>query len=307
MLFSVVMIDLDQLRIFHAVCEARSFTRAAQAVHLTQPGISKHIRQLEEHYGLPMFDRLGRRVELTAAGAELYQATRRIMQAVGDADRRIADLQGLRSGTVALGTSFLIGVYTLPQRLAAFRNLHPEITVTLEIALSKKIFARVLDGKMDLGLVTYKIEDPHLELHEFMRDELVAIAPPGHRWAHRRRVHPRELAGETLLMAARGAGTRAVLEERLARMGITPSAVLEFGNLEGVKRAVEAGLGVSVQARSCVEREIAAGYLVMARLAEMDTTLPSYLVRRRDRHLSNAARAFAELMGVKMGQRATAR
>lgn len=292
------MLDLSQLRIFHAVCQARSFTRAAEAVHLTQPGVSKHIRQIEEYFGEPMFDRLGKKVALTAAGEVLFEATQGIMDSVATAEQRIADLKGLHGGRVALGASFPIAVYVLPAKLAAFRKKFPDVEVTLEISLSERTAAKVLANKLDIGLVSHDVSDPRLVAKEFLVDEMIAIAPVGHAWARKRRIRPQDLEGETVILAARGAGTRAVLEERLKEKKITLKHVYEFGNLEGVKRAVEAGLGVSVQVQSGVEREIAAGFLTGVRLTGMDTKLAYYYVRRRDKHLSNAAKAFLATLGT---------
>jgi DNA-binding transcriptional LysR family regulator len=294
------MIDLNQIRIFHAVCKARSFTRAAEAVHLTQPGVSKHIKQVEESFGVAMFDRLGKKVALTQAGEMLYEASEAIMQSAANAEQRIADLRGVRGGRLALGASFPIGIYALPRMLAAFRREHPAVELTLDISLSEKIAARVLANKLDLGLVSHDVSDARLAAREFMSDELVAIAPPGHRWAQRKgktkSVAPQELAAETVILAARGAGTRAVLEERLAALKLVLPRVVEFGNTEGVKRAVEAGLGVSAQARSVVQREMDAGFLAGLRITGMETKIRYYCVQRREKHLCNAARAFLELL-----------
>src|SRR5271169_3830126 len=116
------MINLNQLRIFHAVTETRSFTRAAEVVHLTQPGISKHIKQMEEYYGVPLFDRLGKKVALTQAGEILFATTQEVMSSIQAAEQRIDDLKGLRGGKLVLGISFPIGVYILPGVLAALRE-----------------------------------------------------------------------------------------------------------------------------------------------------------------------------------------
>jgi len=291
------MINLDQLRIFRAVVETRSFTRAASVVHLTQPGISKHIKQMEEYYGLPLFDRLGKKVALTQAGEVLYAATQEVMLSIESAEHKIEDLKGLRGGKLVLGTSFLIGVYILPTILAAFREKYPAVEVALDISLSGRINTSILSNKLDLGLVSHKVNDPRLLSREFMTDRLVAIFPGNHTWATKKhRVSPTDLLEETFIVAARGAGTRAVVEERLREEDIHLPKVLDFGNLEGVKHAVEAGLGVSIQARSVVQREIAAGALIGVPLAGIDTSLEYFYVHRKDKHLSSAARAFLALL-----------
>ena len=290
------MINLNQLRIFQAVTETRSFTRAAEVVHLTQPGISKHIKQMEEYYGVPLFDRLGKKIALTQAGEVLFEATREIMASITAAEQRIEDLKGLHGGKLVLGASFAIGIYFLPGILAEFRKQYPAVDLTLDISLGEKIVAKILANKLDLGLVSHEVHDPRLYCAEFMTDELIAIAPNNHRWANKRRIKPQELLEETFIVAAKGAGTRAVVEERLRDKGIVLKNVLDFGNLEGVKRAVEAGLGVSIQSQSVVRREIAAGSLAGVSVAGMNVKFAHFWIHRRDKHLSNAARAFMSLL-----------
>ncbi len=154
------MINRDQLRIFQAVAQTRSFTRAAEVVHLTQPGISKHIKQMEVYYGTPLFDRLGKRVALTPAGEILLAASQEVTVSIENAEQRIDDLKGLRGGKLVLGTSFPIGVYVLPRVLAAFRKSYPAVEVVLEISLSEKINTGILSNKLDVGLVTHRAKIP---------------------------------------------------------------------------------------------------------------------------------------------------
>jgi len=286
------MINLDQLRVFQAVVQERSFTRAAAAVHLTQPGVSKHIKQMEEYYGIPLFDRLGKKVALTQAGEILFEATQEIMASISGAEQRIADLKGLHGGKLIVGASFPIGIYVLPGVLAVFRKKYPAVEIALDIALSERVVARILANKLDLGLVSQEVHDPRLSARKFMTDELIAIAPRKHRWAAKKRVKPPDLLEETFIVAARGAGTRAVVEERLQGKGVVLKNVVDFGNTEGVKRAVELGLGVSVQGRSVVQREVSAGALVAVPLAGINPRLDYLYVCRNDKHLSNAAKAF---------------
>ncbi len=290
------MLNLNQLRIFQAVTETQSFTRAAEVVHLTQPGISKHIKQMEEHYGVPLFDRLGKKVALTQAGEILFEATREIMASITAAEQRIEDLKGLRGGKLTLAASFPIGIYFLPGILASFRRQYPAVDVSLDISLHERIMARILANKVDLGLLSHEVHDLRLTSSEFMRDELVLIVPRGHRWAARKSIKPRELLEETLIVAARGAGIRAVVEERLKEKRVVPKNVLDFGNLEGVKRAVEVGLGVSIQPKTVVQREISNGALAAASVSGMDATLQYFCVCRKDKHLSNAVQAFMRLL-----------
>ncbi len=176
------------------------------------------------------------------------------------------------------------------------RKQYPAVEVTLDISLGEKIVAKILANKLDLGLVSHEVQDLRLTCTEFMMDELIAITPTSHRWANKKQIRPRELLEETFIVAARGAGIRAVVEERLREKGILLKNVLDFGNLEGVKRAVEAGLGVSIQSQSAVRREISAGSLSGVAVAGMNAKLAHFYVHHKDKHLSNAAKAFVALL-----------
>jgi len=233
------MINLERLRIFHAVVQTGSFTRAAEAVHLTQPGISKHIKALEDELGVVLFDRQPRRISLTQAGEILHEAAQDVASAVAAAERRIQELTGLRGGRLRVGASFPAGLYVLPRVLAAYRKQYPAIETTLAIAMTASIVAKVLDNKLDFGLVSADVHHPKLLSLAFMTDELVVIVPAEHRWAHRRSIRAQELTDETFIVAARGAGARAIVEDRLQAKGITLTNMLDFVNVEGVKHAVD--------------------------------------------------------------------
>ncbi len=290
------MIDLDRLRVFQAVAQAGSFTRAAEVVHLTQPGVSKHIKYMEEYFGVPLFDRLGRQVVLTQPGEILFEATQEVMALVEAAEQRIYDLTGLRAGRLRLGANFPIGLYILPRILAAYRKNYPAVEVTLAISTSANIEAKVLANKLDVGLITREVRHPKLLARRFMTDDLVVIVPADHKWSGQRRVRAQDLLGETVILAARGAGARTVVEGRLRAKGIVLENVLDFVNAEGVKHAVEAGLGISVQPRIIVQREISDGSLKALRLADLDARIGYCYICRKNRHVSQAQKAFLALL-----------
>jgi len=282
--------------VFHAVAQAESFTDAAELLHLTQPGISKHVRAMEEEFGTPLFDRAGRKVSLTQAGEILYQAAKEVIGSVASAEQRIQELAGLRRGRLRVGASFPVGLYVLPRVLAEYRKAYPAIEVKLSISTTANIAAKVLDNKLDFGLVSTDVQHPKLESLVFRTDELVVIVPANHPWSNRRNIRVQDFTGETFIVAARGAGARAVVEERLSERGIVLTNVIDFGNAEGVKHAVEAGLGVSIQPRLIVKREIEAGSLNAIPLADMDSEIHYVWIRRKTHHFSSAERAFIEVL-----------
>jgi DNA-binding transcriptional LysR family regulator len=290
------MLNLNQLRVFHAAATLKSFTLAADAVHLTQPGISKHIRELEEFYGIRLFERRARSIALTHAGEILLAATQQITVCLEKAERQLKEL-GNAPSRLALAATFTVGLHILPRRLAVFRQKHPEIETTLDIFPAKMIEEKLLKDSFDVGLTGHKINHRSLVAVEFFSDELVAIVSPQHPWASRnRKVRPAELRNEPFVGAAADSGTRLVVEERLRRNGVKLTKVADFGNMEAVKRAVEAGLGVSILSRSVIQRELSAGNLRMLPLAGRTMCRKFFLVHRKEKYLSPAARVFIDFL-----------
>jgi len=290
------MDNLERLRVFYAVAKAENFTLAAESLHLTQSGISKHIKAMEEEFGTPLFDREPRKVSLTHAGEILYEAAHEVLASVASAEERIRELDGLGRGRLRVGASFPVGLYILPRLLADYRKQYPNIEITLAISTTANIEAKVLDNKVDFGLVSADVHHPKLMTLAFMTDELAVIVPPDHKWANRRNVRADELPGETFIFAARGAGARATVEERLKAKGIVLPNIMDFVNIEGVKHAVEAGLGISVQPRVAIQREIEAGALVAIRLADMDPEIQYVYIFRKKQIPSSAQKAFIEML-----------
>ena len=290
------MDNLERLRVFNAVAQAESFTKAADSLHLTQSGVSKHIKAMEEELGVPLFDRLGKKVTLTQAGEILYEAAHEVIASIASAEQRIHELEGLGRGRLRVGASFPVGLYVLPRVLAAYRKQYSAIEVTLAISTTANIEARVLDNKVDFGLVSADVHHPKLTTLAFMTDELVVIVPPGHKWVNRRNIRADELADETFIFAARGAGARATVEDRLKEKGIVLPNILDFVNIEGVKHAVEAGLGISVQPRVAIQRELDAASLKAIRLADMDPEIQYVYICRKKQIPSSAQKTFVEML-----------
>ena len=231
------MHNIERLRVFHAVARLESFTKAADFLHLTQSGVSQHVKAMEREFDVQFFERMGKKVALTEAGEILYEAAREVIGSVASAEQQIQELAGLARGRLRVGASFPVGLYVLPRVLAAYRTQHPAIEVTLAIATTASIEAKVLDNKVDFGLVSAEVHHPKLLSFAFMSDELVVIIPPGHQWANRRNIKAQELADETFIVAAPGAGARAVVEERLKAKGIVLTNTFDYVNAEGVEHS----------------------------------------------------------------------
>lgn len=288
---------LRQLEVFLAVARARSFRRAAEALHTSQPALSQHVRELEEELGTRLLDRLGRSVALTDAGRLLEDHGYRVFATMTSAREAIGELQGLKRGTLVIGASTTPGIYVLPGVIGAFRQRYPGVDLSLRIANSRLIEERVRANELDLGIVGGHGLRPREEcLAAGLVDELVLVVAPTHRWARRRAVAPAQLAGEPLLVREDGSATRRVTERALQQAGVAYRTVMELDHTEAIKQAVMAGLGVALVSVHAVRGEASTGRLHTLRLLGLPIRRHFHVIHNEARQLSPSARAFMELL-----------
>lgn len=290
-------LNLNQLRVFHAVASFLNFTRASEELHLTQPGISKHIKKLESFYGTKLFDRVGKKVILTQAGEVLFKTTGTLFGLLQESKACIDDLRGLVGGKLMIGASISIGTYILPEMLVQFRKKHPNVQIKVEMAQCEQIVKRILDYSIELSFVGHCYEsDKRLSVKPFHADPMLLIVSKKHPWAKRRSVRLQDLANEPFLLSRKGSGTRNIVEEVLDKAGVALSKTMELGTTEAVKQAVKAGLGVSILSKHLVKKELETGLIASVPLQGVNLKRDLYLVYHKDRYLSDAARAFLELV-----------
>lgn len=291
--------NLNRLTVFHAAARLLSFTRAADELCLTQPAISKHIKELENHYNARLFDRLGKKIILTQAGEILLRATTEIFRLADDSKQRIDDLTNLDGGRLAIGADITIGTYLLPDLLVKFRQMYPRIDITVDVARSRQLVRAVLANTLELGLVGHFEPDERLASEIFITDRLELIVSPQHPWAARTSsVRLEELAGQPFLLSTPGSGTWRNVKKLFDQAGITLSSTLEMGTSEGVKQAVAANLGIALLSHHVVAGDLSSGRLCSVHLAAGDISRDFYLVHQRERYLSAASRAFIGLLGL---------
>lgn len=288
--------NLNHLAIFHAVAEEHSMSRGAERLCISQPAVSKQIKDLEAALGVALFDRLPRGLRLTQAGETLAGYARRLFAAEADAERAIAELKGLAQGRLTVGASLTIGDYLLPQVLSVYRKKHPGIELHLEIANTQAIQQKLRDGVLDIGLTEGFADDADLEAEVFAEDALVAVVPPGHPLLGENAVAAARFCAEPFLMREPGSGTREVVERALARLGIAVTPAMSLGSTEAIKRSVAAGLGVAIISNLALEAEFSAHRLYLLPLRDLMLTRPLHLVRRRGRSAGPAVQAFSNLL-----------
>jgi len=288
---------LEQLRVFVAVAERQHVTRAAETLHLAQSAVSAAIAALEARHGVKLFHRVGRGIALTAAGALFLDEARAVLQRVAGAELVLAELGGLKRGTLTLHASQTIASYWLPRHLVAFRHAHPGVEIRLSVGNTAQVAAAVLAGATELGFAEGAVDDPALTSQRIARDQLVVVVGPGHPWASAGPVTPRDLTQSEWVLREPGSGTRSVFEAALAGFGV-PAAdlrvVLELPSNESVRAAVEAGLGATAFSAS-----VAAPSLETGLLHQVAVTLPErgfHVLFHADRTLSRAAAALLALV-----------
>ena len=293
---------LEQLRIFIAVAEREHLTRASEALNLTQSAVSSAIAALEGRYGTKLFDRIGRGIALTEAGRLFLPEARAVLARAHEAEALVRDVAeqtlhdatgGLR-GKLNLAASQTVANFWLPERLARFHAAYPGLTLGLAIGNTDRATAKVLSGEADIAVVEGRVDDPRLAVTPLDGDRLVLIAPIG--FSLPQPLTPADWAGFRFIVREPGSGTRHILEDHLAAMGLRLDAsniVMELPSNEAVRGVVEAGLGVSLQSELVAQRAIRAGLL-----KGMDIGLAPrsfYLLRLKERSGTRAEQAFMDI------------
>jgi DNA-binding transcriptional LysR family regulator len=289
-------VTLEQLRIFVAVAELEHMTRAAQSLNLTQSATSAAIAALESRYATKLFNRIGRRIELTDAGRMFLVEARAVLARAAAAETVLSDFAGLARGSLSLAASQTAGNYWLPPLIHRYQSLHPGIKLGFRIGNTEQVAAWVIEGISDLGLIEGHIDEPALAIQPIADDELVLVVGARHPWAKRRSVAPRDLKATRWVLRERGSGTRAIFEEALAKFGVATAdldVALELPSNEAVRSAVAAGAGATV-----ISKLVAAALLKTRTLVALDLPLEKRhfsILRHKERYLTEAEREFYRL------------
>jgi len=288
-------VDLRQLEIFAKVAELGSFSRAAEALSLTQPTVSEHIRTLEDELGLRLLDRLGRGAAVTPAGRLLLAHAHRLLALSREARQAMDGFLGKMSGELLIGASTIPGEYILPPLIGGFKAKFPDISITLLIGDSQAAVDWVGDGRAELSVVGARLPHRGVDYHELMEDDIVVVVPAAHPWHGRAEITIEELRSEPLLIRERGSGTRAALERALADVRLDLGAfrvVGEMGSTQAIKQAVRANVGLSIVSRRAVNEDCRGGLLWCLRIANLTIARSFYLATHKERSRSPLAEAF---------------
>lgn len=292
---------LDQLRIFVAVASRQHVTQAAQTLNLTQSTVSGAINTLEARHAVKLFDRVGRRIELTQEGRIFLEEAQAILRLVEQAEATLDDLSSLRRGLVRIHASQTIASYWLAPRLARFRHAYPQIELRLDIGNTAQGAAAVLDGDADIGFIEGVISKPGLAVHNVARDRVVVVVGAGHPWA---KAVPEEseklFTGTPWVLRETGSGTRSTLESALGALGIKLSDLriaMELPSNEAVCAAVEDGHFATAVSETVALPRIATGKLVALPITLPDRAFS--IIRHKERHRTKASELFVDFVRTK--------
>jgi DNA-binding transcriptional LysR family regulator len=279
------------LRTLQEIAKRGNFSRAAEHLHLSQPAVSLHIRQLEERVGMPLLERVGKRAFPTAAGEILLGHAARIFQELESASEALARFRGVVSGRIRLGTGATASIHLLPPLLRRMRGRHPEIELVVVTGNAPEMARAVAANELDVAIVTLPVTARPLVVTSVYRDPLLAIAPPGPRWRRRRPITAAELAGHPLMLYEAGGTIRRVIDDWFRRADVSPRVAMELGNEEAIKKLVGAGLGLSIIPAIATRNEARDGSLVVLKL-EPPLVRRLGVVRRRDKPVGPALEVF---------------
>ncbi len=280
----------NQLRAFHAVASEGSFTKAAEALHVTQPTLSGQVKGLEEFYGVRLFDRRGRRVAPTALGHELLVLTRRLFSLEAETEHLLSAAQGLRKGHLRVGAD---APYHVTAALSAFTQRYPGIQISLTVGNSAELAHDLLEHKLDVAVLANVTGDARFFAKPLRHDRLVAFVAKTHPWARRRRIDLADLHEQRLVLREQGSATRQVFETAMARRGLVRGEVLDMNSREAVRETVAAGLGVGVVSAGEFSKD---SRLAILELAGGDMAMTEYIVCLAERQDLRLVRSFLDLV-----------
>jgi DNA-binding transcriptional LysR family regulator len=300
-------INLNSLRLFTAVAEQGGFTAAGRLLRVSQPAISKAVRQLEGQLGTQLLVRTAQGVTLTEEGRVLLGHARVLFGEERAAEEDLAERRGLARGSLRLGSSLTVASYFLPRILGAFHAQHPAIELTLVARNTRGVLEALLANAIELGVVEGPVSHPRVEVSPWMEDELVAVVAPGHALTQVRHLKAARLFQELFLIREEGAGTRDIILAALRNRGVTPARLFEISENEVLKQLAAAGVGFSIISRMAVDEEIARGELTPLVVEDLVLRRTLTWLQVKGRRPSSAMTEFRALatgpFRPKLGQR----
>ena len=284
-----------QLEVFDAIMRLGSFRKAAEHLFLTQPTVSMQMKKLADAVGYPLFEHIGKRIFPTEVGRELHKTTREIFDDLARFDMTLANIEGLRSGSLSLAV-VTTAKYFAPGLLGRFCERHPAVEVSLKVCNRAHIIERLAANEDDFYILGQPPEEMEVEAEAFLDNPLVAVASRDHPLMGKARIPLCRLAEEPFLLREQGSGTRAAMERLFAEHGLKVRARMDLEGNEAIKQAIMVHFGVSILSRHTIVRELASGHIGILDVEGLPIVRSWYIVSRKGRALSVVARAFRDYL-----------
>ena len=288
-------LTLRQLQCFSEVARNLSFTRAAEALHLTQPAVSMQIRQLELQTGIAVTEQIGKQVFLTEAGEEVCRYARSILQQVDELDDVLNKMKGLAGGQLRIA-AISSANYFAPKLLGVFHQRFPDVGVSMDVTRQQSVLKQVADNDVDMAIMGQPPDGMNVDAIPFMDNPLVIIAPPGHRLAKMKSMSLKQMEKETFLTRETGSGTRGAMHRFFKQHKVKLTTGMEMGSLEGIKQGVQAELGLGLVPKGAIEIELQLKKLVILNIKGLPIKRHWHVVLHQGKRLSAAADAFKALL-----------
>jgi LysR family transcriptional regulator, transcriptional activator of the cysJI operon len=287
---------IESLKVFCDLIDTRSFSKAASKNYISQSAVSQQVRAFEDRFGRQLVERSrGGGVQATAAGMAFYQGCREIIERFDSLTEEMKGFGNIVSGQVRVATIYSVGLHELSPVVKAFIKAYPQVNIHIEYSRPNKVYDDVLSHAIDLGIVAYPESKPQLEIIPFRDDRLVLVCSPEHELASRKRLDIAQLSDQRFIAFERDIPTRKAVDRILRDKGVSVQYVMEFDNIETIKRSVEADLGITIVPRATVENEIRTGTLKAINFSE-NYTRPIAIIHRKGKIFSAATRKFIEML-----------
>ena len=288
--------QIESLKLFCDLAEAKSFTKAAQINGVTQSAVSQQISSLETKFAATLIERSKKKFTLTKEGETLYKYSNQIVQSYDELRHKIQEIQNVVTGAIKVVTIYSIGLHELPPYLKKFLKKHPTVNVSVEYRRATQLYEDIISGMADIGLVAYPQKDPRLQVTSLAEDMLVLICHPEHPLAQEPRVKLSEIVSHKFIAFEPDIPTRRAIDKILRDRNVEVDHAMEFDNIETVKRAVEIDAGISIVPRSPVSQEVAKKTIAMVEIEDEQFYRPLAAVHKKNKVLSPAMKEFLTLL-----------
>jgi len=288
--------QIESLKVFCDLTETESFTKAAQINQVTQSAVSQQISSLERQFKSLLIERSKKKFRLTREGQVLYEYSKQIIQTYDSLHNRLQEIKDIISGTIRVATIYSIGLHDLPPYLKKFLKLFPTVNVHIEYRRANQVYEDVLGNVVDLGLVAYPVKDPKLELVPLRKDALVMICHPNHPLAKNKTVKLSQLSGQKFIGFEPDIPTRKAIDKILKENNVEVQTVMEFDNIETVKRAVEIEAGISIVPQGTITQEVSKQTLAELKIEGLELYRPLAAIYKKNKVLSPAMKQFLSML-----------